>query len=414
MPAGLEVVFFCNSGSEANDLALRLACAAAPGGHAEDVIVMDHAYHGHTSALIGLSPYKFSSPGGLGKPAHVHVLPVPDQLRGPFLQADPAGDIARAIKEVRKRGSRLAAFFCESVLGCAGQIMLPPGYLAAIYPLVREAGGVCVADEVQTGFGRVGEHYWAFQSQGVVPDVVTLGKPMGNGFPLAAVVTTHAMARTFHNGMEYFNTFGGSNLACAVGLEVMQIIEDEKLQENALRVGNFLISRLRQLSKQYPFLGHVRGMGLFIGVEVVVPDHPSQPHARNLAEWLCSALRSRRVLVSTDGPQGNVLKMKPPLCFSQRDAAFFLGAMGSVLAEDLPAVKNSLLEKDLSLLKASEASAIQFAKEQSNSNVCEYKAKKFRNDCVSFVSNCNYQIAVGLGSVSIILIFCWSRFRTRS
>ncbi len=322
LPPSLEVCFLVNSGSEANDLALRLARAKS--GHL-DVIVIDHAYHGHTSALIELSPYKFDGPGGSGKPDHVHVISCPDGYRGPFHDNDPDYGIKYAeqgmqvIQSAIDEGRSIAAFFHESLMGCAGQIPLPPGYLSQMYSLIRDCGGVCVADEVQVGLGRVGTHFWGFETSSVVPDIVTMGKPIGNGHPLAAVVTTREIADAFHNGMEYFNTFGGNPVSAAVGLAVLDIIEEEQLQKHALEVGQYLISNLDRVCKKFPCVGNIRGSGLFLGIEMV-SDRESREPSAPLAHELVERMKRRRILLSTDGPDRNVIKFKPPMVFSFADA----------------------------------------------------------------------------------------------
>jgi 4-aminobutyrate aminotransferase-like enzyme/Ser/Thr protein kinase RdoA (MazF antagonist) len=313
LPEPLRVVYLVCSGSEANELALRLARAHTG---REQVIVVDTAYHGNTNALIDLSPYKFSGPGGRGKPAHVHVVPTPDAYRGGF----SLNDVRQAAQ--RARGD-LAAFFCESALSCAGQVILPPGYLRDAFAAVREAGGVCVADEVQTGFGRAGSHFWMFETQGAVPDIVTLGKPIGNGHPMGAVVTTREIAASFANGMEYFNTFGGNPVSCAVGLAVLDVIRDEGLQENARATGGFLLEGLREMARHNRLIGDVRGQGLFIGIEFVRDRDTREPAAEE-ASAVVEALKERGILLSTDGPFHNVIKIKPPLVFSRADAELVL------------------------------------------------------------------------------------------
>jgi 4-aminobutyrate aminotransferase-like enzyme len=222
----LSVCFLVNSGSEANDLALRLARAHTG---RRDLLVIDHAYHGNLTSLIDISPYKFNGPGGTGRPDHVRVCALPDIYRGPH-RGDDAGeqyaaDVARQIEELGSSGRAPAAFIAESAVSCGGQMILPSGYLTAAHQHVRAAGGLCIADEVQVGLGRVGSHWWGFETQGVVPDIVTLGKPLGNGHPLAAVVTTPEIARSFANGMEYFNTFGGNPVSAAIGLAVLDVMK---------------------------------------------------------------------------------------------------------------------------------------------------------------------------------------------
>jgi 4-aminobutyrate aminotransferase-like enzyme/Ser/Thr protein kinase RdoA (MazF antagonist) len=305
LPPPLSIVYLVCSGSEANELALRLARAHTG---RDQVIVVDTAYHGNTNALIDLSPYKFNGPGGRGKPSHVHVVPTPDPYRGGF-----------TLHDVRDACDKPAAFFCESAVSCAGQIILPPDYLAAAFAAVREAGGVCVADEVQVGFGRAGTDFWMFETQGVVPDIVTMGKPIGNGHPMGAVVTTPSIAASFANGMEYFNTFGGNPVSCAVGLAVLDVIRDEGLQENARDTGAYLLDRLRELQQRHPLIGDVRGQGLFIGIEFVRDRDTKEPAAREAAD-IVEAMKDRGILLSTDGPMHNVIKIKPPMVFSHADA----------------------------------------------------------------------------------------------
>lgn len=336
LPEPLRICFFVNSGSEANELALRLARAHTRG---RDIIVIDGAYHGNTSGLIDISPYKFSGPGGSGAPPHVHVVTTPDTYRGPHKRDDPragvayAQEIGEAIERIRERGGRPAAFIGESLMSCAGQIVLPDGYLAEAYRLVREAGGVCIADEVQVGLGRVGSHFWGFQTQGVVPDIVTMGKPMGNGFPLGAVVTTPDIAASFATGMEYFNTFGGNPVACAVGLAVLDVLSEEQLMANALAVGDYLLALLAELKTRYPIIGDVRGRGLFIGVELVRDPETLEP-ARAEAAYIINRAKELGILLSADGPSANVLKIKPPLVFTPEDAERLAATLDRVLAEE--------------------------------------------------------------------------------
>ncbi len=226
----------------------------------------------------------------------------------------------------------MAAFFAESLASCGGQVEYPEGFLTAAFTAVRAAGGVCVADEVQVGFGRVGSHFWGFETQGVVPDIVTLGKPMGNGHPLGAVVTTRAIAEAFDNGMEYFNTFGGNPVSCAVGLAVLEVIDDEALQAHAASVGDRLLAGLRELAGRYPAIGDVRGRGLFLGVELVTDPDERTPATR-LAKRVVEGMRDRRILLSTDGPDANVIKIKPPLPFSAADADRVVTELDAVLRE---------------------------------------------------------------------------------
>ncbi len=335
LPDPLSVCFFVNSGSEANDLALRLAWAHTG---RRDIIVLDGAYHGNLSSLIAISPYKFNGPGGQGKPAHTHIAPMPDPYRGPYRADDPqagskyAAHVADIIADLGQRDAAPAAFIAESLLGCGGQIVLPDGYLAEAYRLVRAAGGVCIADEVQVGLGRVGTHFWGFEMQGVIPDIVTIGKPIGNGHPLAAVVTTPEIAQSFHNGMEYFNTFGGNPVSCAVGLAVLDVIEEERLQENARRVGEHFLAELRGLMAKRPIIGDVRGRGLFIGVELV-RDRATLEPAAAAATAVIERMKEHGILLSADGPLHNVLKIKPPIVFTEENADLVATLLDQALSD---------------------------------------------------------------------------------
>ncbi|HEX6818613.1 MAG TPA: aminotransferase class III-fold pyridoxal phosphate-dependent enzyme [Ktedonobacterales bacterium] len=337
LPEPLRVCYFVNSGSEANELALRLARAHS---RRHGVVVVDVAYHGNTTTLIDISPYKFNGPGGEGKPPHVQVATMPDLYRGPYREDDPAGGekyaahVAGALSRAEREGYPAGAFICESILGCGGQIVLPKGYLRAAYQHVRDTGAVCIADEVQVGFGRAGTHFWAFETQGVVPDIVTMGKPIGNGHPLGAVVTTSEIAASFDNGMEYFNTFGGNPVSCAIGLAVLDVIADEGLQANALATGMRLQDGLRGLMERHPQIGDVRGLGLFVGVELVRDRTTRQP-APQWALYAANRMRERGILISTDGPYHNVLKIKPPLVFDAANADFLVATLDDVLGEDV-------------------------------------------------------------------------------
>ncbi len=336
MPEPLRVCFFVCSGSEANDLALRLARTHTA---RRDVVILEGAYHGNLTSLIEISPYKYDGPGGPGRPAHVQEALMPEPYRGPYKLDDPqvgekyAAHVQQAIERIEAQGRGVAAFVAESLLGCGGQVVLPPGYLPAAYAHVRAAGGVCIADEVQVGFGRVGTHFWGFETQGVTPDIVTLGKPIGNGHPLAAVITTPEIAASFNNGMEYFNTFGGNPVSCAIGMAVLDVVEQEGLQANALRVGNRLLAGLRQLQPKYPLIGDARGLGLYIGVELV-RDRDSLAPAAEEASYIANRMRDHGILISTDGPLHNVLKMKPPLVFTAADAERLVTTLDKILQED--------------------------------------------------------------------------------
>jgi 4-aminobutyrate aminotransferase-like enzyme/Ser/Thr protein kinase RdoA (MazF antagonist) len=336
LPEPLRVCFFVNSGSEANELALRLARAHTG---REDIIVLEHAYHGHTNTLIDLSPYKFDGPGGQGKKPWVHVAPLADDYRGLYRREDhlAGAKYARQVLELLARtkaeGRGCAAYIAETLPSVAGQIVFPAGYLAEVYRHVREAGAVCIADEVQVGFGRLGTHFWGFETQCVVPDIVVLGKPMGNAFPLAAVITTREIADSFNNGMEFFSTFGGNPVACAAGLAVLDVLEEEHLQESALRVGTHLMNRLKRLQERHTLIGDVRGSGLFLGIDLVM-NRETREEAAQQASYVVNRLRDCGILTGTDGPHHNVIKLRPPLVFSEDDADLFLKTLDKVLQED--------------------------------------------------------------------------------
>jgi 4-aminobutyrate aminotransferase-like enzyme/Ser/Thr protein kinase RdoA (MazF antagonist) len=335
LPSPLSVCFFVCSGSEANELALRLARTHTG---RKDVVVVDHAYHGNTTSLVSLSPYKFNGPGGRGAPPWVHTVPLPDPYRGPHRGREAATGrryaayVRDAIAEAATNGRQVAAFFVEAIVSGGGHIEPPPGYLAGAYGYARAAGAVCVADEVQVGFGRVGTHFWAFEAQGVVPDIVTMGKPIGNGHPLGAVVTTPEIAASFANGMEYFNTFGGNPVSCHAGLAVLDVLESEGLQERARDTGAELLDGLRGLMDRYPLIGDVRGRGLVLGIELVRDRATLEPASRHAA-YIVERMRERGILLSTEGPLHTVIKMKPPLAFTGADARRLVDALDETLRE---------------------------------------------------------------------------------
>lgn len=333
LPEPLRVCYFVNSGSEANELALRLARAHT---NARDVIVLEHAYHGNTTTLIDISPYKHDGPGGSGAPVWVHKVPLADTYRGAYRVNDPgaaakyAQHVGDVIDELSERGVRLSAFIAESMPSVAGQIIFPEAYLNKTFELVRAAGGVCIADEVQTGYGRIGTNFWAFERYGVVPDIVVLGKPIGNGYPIGAVITTREIADSFANGMEFFSTFGGSTVSCAIGLTVLDVVQSEELQGHALRVGERLLAGLREVQRLHEVVGDVRGSGLFLGVELV-NDRESRAPATEKADLAINRLREAGILLGTDGPFHNVIKIRPPMPISLSDADWLVETLGRVL-----------------------------------------------------------------------------------
>lgn len=355
LPDPLEVVFLVNSGSEANDLALRLARAATG---SKNTIVVDGAYHGHTLACLEVSPYKYEhsaeftlvkqrehEPVGLSNPAtpgkHIWKVPSPDTFRGHHRGGLAGKEYAQYVEDAcqvykHERNEKVGAFIIEGGMSVAGVILPPPSYLERSVNAIRSAGGVYIADEVQTGFGRLGSSYWAFQHgsdvddagpTAVVPDIVTVGKPFGNGMPLAAVVTTRAVSNAFESmGVEYFNTFGGNPVCSAAGLAVLDSIESASLQNHARKVGAYLIDRFRRLQERVDIIGDVRGSGLFVGIELVRDHDPSSLEpAGPETSFICAALKEKyHILTSIDGPHENVLVIKPPMMFSKKDVDRFV------------------------------------------------------------------------------------------
>ncbi len=333
MPEQLSVVHFVNSGSEANELALRM-CEQWSG--TRNMLAVEVGYHGNTGRSIDISGYKFDGKGGKGCPPQTKIIPLPDVFRGLHREAVTAGNAYGTyakdrIAEWTDQGERVGGFIAESILSCGGQVVLPEGYLAEVYQHVHAAGGLCIADEVQVGVGRVGSHFWGFELQGVVPDIVTIGKPLGNGHPLGAVVCTPEVAANFANGMEYFNTFGGNPVSCAVGLAVLETVRKEGLQTHALETGTYLKALLASLAERHPIIGDVRGEGLFLGFELV---KTGLAPATAPAKYLKNRMRELGFLMSTDGPDENVLKIKPPMCFERRNADQLVDYLDRVLGED--------------------------------------------------------------------------------
>lgn len=332
LPKELSVVHFVNSGSEANELALRILKTATG---EKDIIASEVGYHGNTNACIDISSYKFDGKGGSGVPEHTHIFPLPDTFRGKYRGNDAgvhyAQEVEKQIAKVQAKNRNIAGLIIEPIISCGGQVVLPTGFLKAAYAAVRKAGGYCISDEVQVGCGRVGKAFWGFQLYDVVPDIVTIGKPLGNGHPLAAVVCTRQLADKFANGMEYFNTFGGNPVSCAIGLEVLRTVKREALQENAFTVGQYLKDALRKLALQYPIIGDVRGEGLFLGFELVDQELTPLPQK---ADYLANRMKEHKILMSVDGPQNNVLKIKPPMVFGIEHAKELIKRLEKIFQED--------------------------------------------------------------------------------
>ncbi|MBV1923770.1 MAG: aminotransferase class III-fold pyridoxal phosphate-dependent enzyme, partial [Flavobacteriaceae bacterium] len=332
LPPELNVLHFVNSGSEANELAIRMVKAY---NNEKDIIASEVGYHGNSNMCIDISSYKFDGKGGHGAPEHTHIFPLPDAFRGKYRGKNTAEDYAKEVQKqienIQKKGRNIGGFIIEPIISCGGQIELPEGFLTKAYQLVRDAGGICISDEVQTGCGRIGKTFWGFQLHDVIPDIVTIGKPLGNGHPIAAVACTQEVANRFANGMEYFNTFGGNPVSCAIATEVIRTVKREKLQENALEVGTFLKAELNELSKEFPIIGEVRGQGLFLGIELV--DEKMNP-LETQTSYVANRMKDHGVLMSTDGPDHNVLKIKPPIIFTKENAKELIFYLKKILAED--------------------------------------------------------------------------------
>ena len=332
LPPELNVLHFVNSGSEANELAIRMVKANTG---ERDIIVSEVGYHGNANMCVDISSYKFDGKGGKGAPEYTHVFPLPDAFRGKY-RGDNSGEqyaneVQKQIDVIHSKGRGVGAFIIEPIISCGGQIELPNGFLAKSYKAVRAVGGLCISDEVQTGCGRLGKTFWGFQLHDVVPDIVTIGKPLGNGHPIAAVACTQEVADKFANGMEYFNTFGGNPVSCAIGTEVLRTVKRKHLQENAFEVGAYLKTELKELTKEFPIIGDVRGQGLFLGIELVNTN--LEPLAEQ-TDYLANRMKDHGVLMSTDGPDYNVLKIKPPIIFTQDNADELLFYLRKIFTED--------------------------------------------------------------------------------
>lgn len=325
LPAELDTCFFVTSGSEANELALRVARAYTGSDH---IITPRTGYHGHTNAALAISDYKFSGTCGRGQENWVHLVDAADTYRGTFQGPDAAKRYAAQVAQIIK-GPHCYSYIAETFPSVAGQIIPPKGYLKAVYEHIHAQGGLAIADEVQTGFGRLGHYFWGFEHQDVIPDILVLGKPMGNGYPLAAVITRRDIAQKFDPGMEFFSTFGGSTVALAAGHAMLQTLKSENLQQKALTVGDLLLNGLKNLMTEHAIIGDVRGIGLFIGVELVKDRQTKEP-ATEAANFLKNTLKDQRILIGTDGKYDNVLKIRPPLSFTKEDAEHLLKTLGTV------------------------------------------------------------------------------------
>ena len=328
----LDTVFLVNSGSEAVDLALHMAQIATD---RMDLIAVREAYHGWTLLSDAVTTSLYDNPRALEtRPDWIHLVAAPNPYRGPFRGPDAAAsyiaEFTNTVEMMCAQGRPPAAFICEPVFGNAGGVLLPSGYLAAAYEAVRAVGGLCIADEVQVGYGRIGHYWWAYQMHDVRPDIITIAKAIGNGQPLGAVITTRAIADAFGDQGNFFSSAGGSPVSCVVGSTVLDIITEDGLQENAAVIGDHLIARCTELMARYPLIGAVHGMGLYLGVELVRDRQTLEPATKECAA-ICDRLRERGVIVQPTGERANVLKMKPPMILTLADADFYVDQLEHVL-----------------------------------------------------------------------------------
>lgn len=320
MPSELSNVTFTCTGSEANDLAVRITKAATGG---TGFIITDFAYHGITETIAGMSP---SGGAPLGQGVYTVKAPLHSGSATNF-----ATQVRECIDRMKRDGVKPAALLVDTIFSSDGVVSHPPGFLAAAADAIREAGGLFIADEVQPGFGRTGEHMWGFQRHGVVPDLVTMGKPMGNGHPIAAVVARAEIVAEFAKLTRYFNTFGGNTVSCAVGLAVLDVLQKERLMENAREVGGYLQQGLRALASRYPVVGEVRGAGLFVGVDINASERRGLD-ARQETARIVNGLRREGVLIGSAGRGGDALKIRPPLPIQRAEADFLLNRLETVIA----------------------------------------------------------------------------------
>ncbi|CAJ0558565.1 unnamed protein product, partial [Mesorhabditis spiculigera] len=344
---GLDTVLFCNSGSEANDLALRLARDFTK--HT-DAIVIDHAYHGHVTTTMEMSPYKFDHGSTVKQPEWVHVAACPDVYRGKIRLNDEerlqeekqkeagvkyAESVKELIDQAVSNNRSVAAYFAEALQSCGGQVIPPKGYFQNVAKHVRGHGGVMVIDEVQTGFGRMGKTFWAHQidDNGFTPDILTMGKPMGNGFPVSAVVTRKEIADSLGGSVGYFNTYGGNPVACAAVLGVLKVIREENLLEHSEEVGAEFKKSLTALKEKHECVGDIRGVGMFWGVDIVKDRKTREPDTKLALALILKLRQEREILLNADGPHENILKFKPPLCFTTENVKESISALSAVLTE---------------------------------------------------------------------------------
>ena len=321
-PKNLNKVFFVNSGSEASDLAVRMAKWHT---RKDKIVVIQQGYHGHTQIGIEISDYKFNNIKGIGKQNHIIRTPIPASN----MRIKNSNDYIDGFdNQLLENENQIALFISETILGCAGQVCLPKNFLKNIYSKIRKQGGVCIADEVQTGFGRTGDNFWAYEDQEVVPDIVILGKPMANGHPMGAVITSEEISSSFEEGVEFFSSFGGNPVSCEIANSVLDIMDEEKLQQNAKKVGDYYKKSLTELSSFNEHIGEIRGKGLFLGIEIINRDQSANSM---LAQQIKNELKDKLILVGTDGEKNNIIKTKPPLCFEKQNVDHIISELDKIL-----------------------------------------------------------------------------------
>ena len=330
LPGDLNVCMFVCTGTEANDLAFRIARTVSGN---DGAIVMENAYHGNSMVVTELSTAEYPA---ANRPDYLVAIEPPNPYRGSYRYGDPnlgkkyaalAGD---AVEQLSARGSKPAMFLCDGIFDSNGALTAPPDYFKQVYQQIRAAGGLCVADEIQSGLCRLGENMWGFEDSGVIPDIVTMGKPIGDGHPLAAVVTTPDIARQFSQKFHYFNTYGGNPVSAAVGLAVLDVVEREGILQNVHDVGAYLGRGLNNLASRYELIGDVRGKGLFYGLEIVSDRDTLEP-AKEEALRIREYLRENGVLLSVTGPKDNVIKIRPPMVFSKSNTDLLLEKLDQAL-----------------------------------------------------------------------------------
>ena len=331
-PKELSVVYYVNSGSEANELAIRMAENFT---NRKNILISEGGYHGSTSKCIELSHYKFSNKGGNGESKNTYTFPLTDEFRGKYrgknCGLEYVNEIEKIIKKMKSNGELVGALLLEPIISCGGQIELPENFLKNVYKIIKREGGLCISDEIQTGLGRVGEKFWGFELHDVVPDIVTIGKSFGNGHPVAAVICKKKIADKFNNGMEFFSSFGGNPVSCAISNEVLNEIQIKNLQLNAKKTGEYLIKKMTKLSKKYPIIAHIRGKGLFLGFELaskLLEPLPKQ------TKYLINRMLEFKILLSSDGLDKNVIKIKPPLTFNKENSDYLIRCLDIVFSED--------------------------------------------------------------------------------